>query len=90
VPDEISFLDLAGTSDLIHEIFVLFEPLFVCAYSSSHNNVQTLLFQFVSQRQKQIRGSALKLLMNYLRTFLCCTGAGTGYGISQKTKVRVR
>jgi hypothetical protein len=30
-----------------------------------------LLFQFVSQRQRQIRGSALKLLMDYIRTFPC-------------------
>jgi hypothetical protein len=39
--DEISFLGLAGTSDLTHEYF--FHPLFVCAYSSSHNNVQTFI-----------------------------------------------
>ncbi|XP_045789952.1 uncharacterized protein LOC123884783 isoform X1 [Trifolium pratense] len=31
----------------------------------------SVVLQFVSQRQKQIRGSALKLLMDYLRTFPC-------------------
>ncbi|KAK2397761.1 Adenine nucleotide alpha hydrolase superfamily protein [Trifolium repens] len=29
------------------------------------------VLQFVSQRQRQIRGSALKLLMDYIRTFPC-------------------
>ncbi|KAL2625880.1 hypothetical protein AAZV13_07G077300 [Glycine max] len=31
----------------------------------------SLILQFVSQRQRQIRGSALKLLMDYIRTFPC-------------------
>ncbi|XP_024641229.1 tRNA(Ile)-lysidine synthase isoform X2 [Medicago truncatula] len=31
----------------------------------------SLVLQFVSQRQRQIRGSALKLLMDYLRTIQC-------------------
>ncbi|CAL0317387.1 unnamed protein product [Lupinus luteus] len=31
----------------------------------------SLVLQFVSQRQRQIRGSALKLLMDYVRTFPC-------------------
>lgn len=31
----------------------------------------SLVLQFVSQRQRQIRGSALKLLMDYIRTFPC-------------------
>jgi hypothetical protein len=33
--------------------------------------LKLVLFQFVSQRQRQIRGSALKLLMDYIRTFPC-------------------
>ncbi|CAI8594757.1 unnamed protein product [Vicia faba] len=31
----------------------------------------SLVLQFISQRQRQIRGSALKLLMDYIRTFPC-------------------
>ncbi|TKY44633.1 tRNA(Ile)-lysidine synthase [Spatholobus suberectus] len=31
----------------------------------------SLVLQFVSQRQRQIRGSALKLLMDYIRSFPC-------------------
>ncbi|KAL5143021.1 tRNA(Ile)-lysidine synthase [Glycine soja] len=31
----------------------------------------SLVLQFVSQRQRQIRGNALKLLMDYIRTFPC-------------------
>lgn len=33
MPDEISFLGLTGTSDLIHEYFLV-QLLFVCEYSS--------------------------------------------------------
>ncbi|RDX69264.1 tilS, partial [Mucuna pruriens] len=33
--------------------------------------LSNFLFQFVSQRQRQIRGSALKLLMDYIRTSPC-------------------
>ncbi|KAK7364035.1 hypothetical protein VNO80_12367 [Phaseolus coccineus] len=31
----------------------------------------SLVLQFVSQRQRQVRGSAMKLLMDYIRTFPC-------------------
>ncbi|XP_027358151.1 uncharacterized protein LOC113867208 isoform X2 [Abrus precatorius] len=31
----------------------------------------SLVLQFISQRQRQIRGSALKLLLDYIRTFPC-------------------
>ncbi|MED6110044.1 hypothetical protein PIB30_039310 [Stylosanthes scabra] len=31
----------------------------------------SVVIQFISQRQKQIRGAALKLLMDYIRTFPC-------------------
>ncbi|KAG4992074.1 hypothetical protein JHK87_025531 [Glycine soja] len=35
----------------------------------------SLVLQFVSQRQRQIRGNALKLLMDYIRTFPCKNSA---------------
>ncbi|KAK7272696.1 hypothetical protein RJT34_29469 [Clitoria ternatea] len=31
----------------------------------------SLILQYISQRQRQVRGSALKLLMDYIRTFPC-------------------
>ncbi|KAL2925236.1 tRNA(Ile)-lysidine synthase [Bienertia sinuspersici] len=33
----------------------------------------TLLFQFISQRHRPVRGSASKLLLDYIRTFPCMT-----------------